>query len=312
MAPVASVTTGVNSRLHKPSRLLRISNCAGFVVLITINVLSNLGTFGATNADVSAKFPTPLTPAGWAFSIWGVIFLLQGAATVYQALPMGYDQPWKRAVVQAIGYNWQLGWYLECAWQVAFVQQSQAGMLIALVFIVSALGAFLVAWMRLQAQMEDRKTPISGWHYLAFVVPTSINAAWLSVASSLQTLIVAETYATHSKDLDILAVGLAVIVVLAGTMILARRRDAPYGLTLLWALVAVAGGHRSKLIRYVCFVSIAVLGLFSMFALTRHRPAQVEDSDDEDNFGYQQSLLEARGSRALDTDLRAEVGIEVQ
>ena len=41
------------------------------------------------------------------------------------------------------GYNWQLGWYLECAWQVAFVQQSQAGMLIALVFIVSALGAFI-------------------------------------------------------------------------------------------------------------------------------------------------------------------------
>jgi hypothetical protein len=43
-----------------------------------------------------------------------------------------------------------------------------------------------VAWSRLQALMDERKTLISGWLYLAFVVPTSVNAAWLSVASSLQ------------------------------------------------------------------------------------------------------------------------------
>jgi hypothetical protein len=40
---------------------------------------------------VSAKFPTPLTPAGWAFGIWGVIFLLEGWGALYQLLPSGYD-----------------------------------------------------------------------------------------------------------------------------------------------------------------------------------------------------------------------------
>jgi hypothetical protein len=56
--------TGVNSRLHKPSRLLRASNAVGFLVLVAVNVCSSVGLFGATNAEISAKFPTPLTPAG--------------------------------------------------------------------------------------------------------------------------------------------------------------------------------------------------------------------------------------------------------
>lgn len=40
---------------------------------------------------MSAKFPVPLTPAGWAFSIWGLIFALEGWGALYQALEAGYD-----------------------------------------------------------------------------------------------------------------------------------------------------------------------------------------------------------------------------
>jgi hypothetical protein len=40
---------------------------------------------------VSAKFPVPLTPAGWAFGIWGLIFALEGWGCVYQLSSSGYD-----------------------------------------------------------------------------------------------------------------------------------------------------------------------------------------------------------------------------
>jgi hypothetical protein len=176
---------------------------------------------------------------------------------------------------------------------------------------VLALCLLAVAWARLQLQMDERKTPINGWHYLAFVVPTSINTAWLSVASSLQILILAEMYGIRAKDLDVFAVCLAVSVVIAGLYILAKKRDAPFGITLLWALVAIAGRHPSKLIRYVCYISIAILGLFTMFALTRQRPSPLADSDDED-MPYHQSLLESRGSRNVDAEVRQDVGIQVQ
>jgi len=41
---------------------------------------------------------------GWAFSIWGIIFLLQGVGVVYQWLPQGYgNDGWKARIINSIG-----------------------------------------------------------------------------------------------------------------------------------------------------------------------------------------------------------------
>ena len=40
----------------------------------------------------------------WAFSIWGIIFLLQGVGVVYQWLPQGYgNDGWKARIINSIG-----------------------------------------------------------------------------------------------------------------------------------------------------------------------------------------------------------------
>ena len=40
----------------------------------------------------------------WAFSIWGIIFLLQGAGVVYQFLPHGYGvDGWQARIINTIG-----------------------------------------------------------------------------------------------------------------------------------------------------------------------------------------------------------------
>lgn len=40
----------------------------------------------------------------WAFSIWGLIFSLEGIGTIYQALPYGYNsEGTKQRIVNAIG-----------------------------------------------------------------------------------------------------------------------------------------------------------------------------------------------------------------
>lgn len=36
---------------------------------------------------VSAAYPTLFTPAGWAFAIWGLIFIMEGVFAIYQLLP---------------------------------------------------------------------------------------------------------------------------------------------------------------------------------------------------------------------------------
>ena len=40
----------------------------------------------------------------WAFSIWGLIFALEGLGVIYAALPYGYNESgWKERTVNAIG-----------------------------------------------------------------------------------------------------------------------------------------------------------------------------------------------------------------
>ncbi|MDB5241745.1 MAG: hypothetical protein JWP57_2370, partial [Spirosoma sp.] len=58
------------------------------VTMIVMNYLSNARVFGGlTNGDISNKYHTLITPAGYAFAIWGLIFLGLLAFAVYQALP---------------------------------------------------------------------------------------------------------------------------------------------------------------------------------------------------------------------------------
>jgi len=87
----------------RPSKQLLAANAIGYVLLIIVNVATQTGLFGDDNGTISARFPTMLTPAGWAFSIWGIIFLLQGFGVVYQLLPYGYDDPWKARIINTIG-----------------------------------------------------------------------------------------------------------------------------------------------------------------------------------------------------------------
>jgi hypothetical protein len=48
-----------------PNARLRITNVLGYVLLIVVNVLASMGALGgSTNAEVSGRFTTPLTPAG--------------------------------------------------------------------------------------------------------------------------------------------------------------------------------------------------------------------------------------------------------
>lgn len=61
----------------KPTKQLLVANAATYVAFIFVNGATQSGLFGDDNGTISARFPTPLTPAAWAFSIWGVIFLLQ-------------------------------------------------------------------------------------------------------------------------------------------------------------------------------------------------------------------------------------------
>ena len=64
----------------------RLGLAAGYAALLAVNGIYGSGAFGVpTNADISGAYPSPVTPAGFTFAIWGPIFLLQGGGTALVA-----------------------------------------------------------------------------------------------------------------------------------------------------------------------------------------------------------------------------------
>jgi tryptophan-rich sensory protein len=68
---------------------LKWGNILAFVVTVLVNGLAGSTTIlgGKNTAQISDASPTLITPAGYVFAIWGVIYVLLGAFVVFQALP---------------------------------------------------------------------------------------------------------------------------------------------------------------------------------------------------------------------------------
>ncbi|KAL4855847.1 hypothetical protein ACK3TF_003614 [Chlorella vulgaris] len=254
-----------------PSHMLRIATLVAYVGFIAVNVASNAGWLGATNAEVSAKFPVPLTPAGWAFSIWGLIFSLEGWGVVYQLREAGYDgDGFKARFANATSVNWMAAWLACAGWQVAFAQQTPGGMWIAFVLILTGLLAMGRALVMLYS-VKDRFGPAHSFTvYSAFFLGTSINTAWLSVATAVQLLIALKLGPTNLVPVAVL---LAVLVTSLGAFCVLQEHDTVYGLTLIWALVAVFEKTESVPVRNVALGAIVVLAVLSIASVLR-RPGR--------------------------------------
>jgi len=74
--------------------LLQSLNVVVFAVTVVVNGLaSSLALNGVTTAEVSDRYFTLVTPAGYVFSIWGVIYTLLSFFAVFQALPSQREKP---------------------------------------------------------------------------------------------------------------------------------------------------------------------------------------------------------------------------
>merc|ERR1719502_661514 len=107
-------------------------NLAAYLLNFAVTWLSLTGIFGATNTVLSKKYQTLITPAGWAFSIWGPIFIWETVFVVCQMLPKFRDS----YVAKSVAVFWTFANVCQCLWTFAFAREQ---LLLALVFMLCIL-----------------------------------------------------------------------------------------------------------------------------------------------------------------------------
>lgn len=227
--------------------------------------LSNSGLLGPTNGEISDRYPTLIVAAGYAFAIWGPIFLLDVVFGIAQAR---VREPGTRLL--RIRVLTAAGFALTSAWMVVFTLQ---WFWLALAIIWGSLGCLLgAAWLASQTR-HHRRGPWWQW------VPLSLHAGWVSLAVFLNVaqVIVAFELLPSARMLPWTLVLFTLAGALVLTMVVKMRGNPWYAAAAVWGLLGVhAKQHASTLagadVAATVAMALAVLvAVTAVAALCLHR-----------------------------------------
>lgn len=237
-------------------------------VLILVNALSNIIPFGGqTNADISAKYPTLITPEGYAFSIWGVIYLTLAIFAVWQFFKgkevRFYKMIWPYFMINVVA---------NCLWLVAFQNEWLVLSLALMAVILLSLIAIFKIFYRLQRSIGTTR------RYF-FHVPFGLYFGWVSLASVVNTAVVLKSYnLPFFENNEGLFALIAIAVASAlGLIFLVSQKDFIYPFAILWGLVAIYVKQQDApmAMNAALFGSIAlILGMLIIFIVDRIKVAK--------------------------------------
>ena len=132
--------------------------------------------------DITDEYNVLIQPSGWAFSIWGPIFIILGVFTIYQAIPSRFGIVKSRNddfIFNKIGWLWSMNWTLCAIWLFVFQSNTVAGFVIAEIIIASFLALALIM------TYKSGSNKLNCIEIFSFRVGISIYTGWLSAATIL-------------------------------------------------------------------------------------------------------------------------------
>jgi hypothetical protein len=208
------------------------------IATIVLNGLANaLPLNGVTTGEVSDQFDVYFVPAGYVFSIWGLIYAGLIAYAVYQALPAQRENPRLRRVgyLFALSCGANIGWLF--LWHYQLIALTLWAM-VTLLLLLIGIYEFL--------QIGHAQVPAAeAWLVHA---PFSTYLGWITVATIANATTV--LYDAGWNGWGASPQTWAVIMLIAGAIITSavalRRRDIAYVLVIMWAFTGIAVRHATE------------------------------------------------------------------
>ncbi|WP_439557908.1 tryptophan-rich sensory protein [Dyadobacter sp.] len=216
-------------------RTLQISNIVALLVTILVNYLSNTGVFnGNTMASVSGEYQNLFTPAGYAFSIWGIIYISLAGFIVYQSRGL-FNNKQPDPDVANIGWLFVLTCVANCLWIVAWLYDYTG----VSVLIMCALLFFLIQIIlntRMEMELVSfKKVALLWWPFALYT--GWILLALVANAAAFLTKIEWNRFGLSEVTWTLIMITIAGLVYLYLTWTRNLRESAIVG---IWGLIAVA------------------------------------------------------------------------
>ncbi len=234
------------------------------VVVIGVNAAANiLPINGVNTGEISARYPTGFTPAGWVFAIWSLIYLGLITFGVFAArVP-----PEKSARVRGI----ELAYVVSCIANAAWIFMWHYGYIAASFALMAVLlGSLLVVYVRLRAT-----APASTAERVCVDMPFSLYFGWITTA--ILANLAAWFYDLRLYPFNLPMDDWAILTVVTATAIYTavgvRTRDAIYTAVFAWASLGIVLQtlETSHAVRLAAAAGCAVMVVVTAVSLVTQR-----------------------------------------
>lgn len=258
----------------KRVKILAVLNLVFFVVACAISNLSQLRIFNnQDNAQVSAKYETVFTPAGFTFAVWGVIYISLLIFVIYhviKAFSKDLNHEANQNILK-INYWFILNNIATSIWVFAFAYEY---IFLSAILLTFQLITLTVIFVNLNLYNPD--TTVKSVWFTQF--PLSIYFGWICIATIANITLFLVSINWIGGGLSALnwTIILLVIATLLGLFLVLIKRNSFVGLIFMWAFYGILYKRTSinaelySSVIAAAWLGIALLGLAILLNVIRH------------------------------------------
>lgn len=231
-----------------------------FGIVILVNYLTATGNIGGIlpQKEVSKLYKTPITPAGFTFSIWGLIYLLLFGAIVYM-IKTSSDRGYKSDIVNQISMPLLGVFIFNLAWNIVF------GMKLIGISVIMILG-YWISLIVIGFKLSNSKNRLNPIIPLAF----GIHTGWITIASivNFYAFLVEIKYngiVVNSEFWAVIGIILAIGLVAVLQFLI---RNAILPLATAWAFFGIYAKDGVSYINYPFIPIMLLLGIVLLMTLS--------------------------------------------
>jgi hypothetical protein len=228
--------------------------------VLVVNGLANaLPLNNLTTGEISDQFAIYFVPAGYVFSIWGLIYLGLIVYTIYQALPAQRENP----ILNKVAPAYWLSSLANAGW-IFFWHYELFPLTLPLMLVI--LGTLIYTYLQLNKTQGSEKWIVR--------FPFSIYLGWISVATvaNVSQLLFYLEWNGFGIAGPIWAGIMLAIATLLGLIMAWRENDLFYVLVLIWAFIGISiSQSRSDIVVISSWVGVSMLFLGSLVSLIKNK-----------------------------------------
>ncbi|MFK8059324.1 MAG: tryptophan-rich sensory protein [Polaribacter sp.] len=247
-------------------KVLQILNGIAFVSVVFINYLSNTGVMNNTTiGEISGDYRSLFTPAGYAFSIWGIIYLLLLGFIIYQGRSL-FVKVRNDDFVNEISFWFIISCLANSAWVFCWIYE-YTGLSCICIFIL----LFSLLKIVINTKIALEKVPFSVKIFIWW--PFAIYSGWVTVASiaNVSTYFIKINWDGFGVSPVIWTIILIVIATIINLIVTWKRNMSAFAFVGAWALIAIGVANSDNTLVTIANLAAGILIISSLLNAFKNR-----------------------------------------